>query len=57
MSTKKSPAARKAIGLGFLPDEARHGFVIDISRSGKGGPVFISELRGPRDRSRSERRV
>ena len=46
MSTKKSPAARKAIGLGFLPDEARHGFVIDISRSGKGDPVFISELRG-----------
>jgi hypothetical protein len=46
MSTKKSPATRKATGLGFLPDEARHGFVVDISRSGKGDPVFISELRG-----------
>jgi len=46
MSTKKSPATRKAAGLGFLPDEARHGFVIDISRTDKGDPVFISELRG-----------
>ena len=46
MSSKKSASTRKAIGLGFLPDEARHGFVVDISRSGKGDPVFISELRG-----------
>lgn len=46
MSAKKSPATRKAIGLGYLPNEAHHGFVIDISRTGKGGPVFISELRG-----------
>ena len=46
MSSKKSASTRKAIGLGFLPDEARHGFVVDISRSGKGDPVFVSELRG-----------
>ena len=46
MTSKKSASTRKAIGLGFLPDEARHGFVVDISRSGKGDPVFISELRG-----------
>jgi len=46
MSSKKSASTRKAIGLGFLPGEARHGFVVDISRSGKGDPVFISELRG-----------
>lgn len=46
MSTKKTPASRKALGLGFLPEEARHGFVVDMSRTGKGDPVFISELRG-----------
>ena len=48
MNTKKrSPAPRRSVGFGFLPDEARHGFVIDISRTGKGDPVFIVELRGP----------
>jgi hypothetical protein len=46
MSTKKGVASRKALGLGFLPQEARHGFVIDISRTSKGDPVFIAELRG-----------
>lgn len=47
MTAKKSAPSRKVIGLGFLPDEARHGFVIDISRgTGKGDPVFIAELRG-----------
>ncbi len=46
MSTKKNVASRKALGLGFLPEEARHGFVIDMSLTGKGDPVFISELRG-----------
>ena len=24
--------ARKVVGLGFLPDEARHGFLIDIPK-------------------------
>lgn len=47
MTSKKTAASRKALGLGFLPEEARHGFVIDISRSGKGDAVYITELRGP----------
>lgn len=47
MTSKKTAASRKALGLGFLPEEARHGFVIDISHSGKGDPVYITELRGP----------
>jgi hypothetical protein len=39
--------ARKVLGLGFLPDEARHGFLIDVSKGGgRGEPVFIAELRG-----------
>lgn len=46
MSTKKSTPPRKALGLGFLPEEARHGFVVDMSRTGKGAPVYIAELRG-----------
>lgn len=45
MASSKSPA-REAIGLGFIPDEARHGFLVDISRAGKGAPVLIAELRG-----------
>lgn len=47
MSTRKGTASRKALGLGFLPEEARHGFVVDISHTGKGDPVYIIELRGP----------
>lgn len=47
MTNKKPTVSRKAIGLGFLPEEARHGFVVDISRTGKGDPVYITELRGP----------
>jgi hypothetical protein len=47
-NTKAAPAtSRKVLGLGFLPGEARHGFVVDISRgAAKGDPVFITELRG-----------
>ena len=38
--------ARKAIGLGFLHEEARHGFLIHVSKGvGKGEPVLIAELR------------
>jgi len=47
MASRKAVTPRKAIGLGFMPQEARHGFVVDISRTGKGDPVFIAELRGP----------
>lgn len=46
MSTRKNTTSRKSLGLGFLPEEARHGFAIDISRTGKGDPVCIAELRG-----------
>lgn len=47
MTTRKATATRKAIGLGFLPDEARHGFVIDIRNDSGDAPVLIAELRGP----------
>lgn len=47
MTAKKTESLRKSVGLGFLPNEARHGFVIDIRRTGKGDPVYIAELRGP----------
>lgn len=38
---------RKVIGLGFLPEEARHGFLIDIPK-GRGGDdiITITEHRG-----------
>jgi hypothetical protein len=39
--------ARKAIGLGFLPEEARHGFLITVPRGAAGGDIIsISEHRG-----------
>jgi hypothetical protein len=47
VATRKTTPSRKAVGLGFLPEEARHGFVIDISQTGKDDPVLIAELRGP----------
>jgi hypothetical protein len=47
VATRKTTPARKAAGLGFLPEEARHGFVVDISQTGKDDPVLIAELRGP----------
>lgn len=47
MATRKRNPVRKAIGLGFLPEEARHGFILDISQTGKDDPAFIAELRGP----------
>lgn len=38
---------RKVIGLGFLPDEARHGFLIDIPKGSAGSDmVTITEHRG-----------
>jgi hypothetical protein len=39
--------ARKAIGLGFVPAEARHGFLIAIPKgTGKGDLITITEHRG-----------
>lgn len=38
---------RTVIGLGFLPDEARHGFLIDVPKgSGGNDMVCVSEHRG-----------
>lgn len=38
---------RKVIGLGFLPEEARHGFLIDIPKgSGGSDTIIITEYRG-----------
>ena len=36
---------RKVVGLGFLPEEARHGFLVDIPKSA-GEMIYISEHRG-----------
>jgi hypothetical protein len=47
MGRAASPQGRKAVGLGFLPDEARHGFLIDIPRgSADGDLICITEHRG-----------
>jgi hypothetical protein len=47
MARTPSLPARKVIGLGFLPDEARHGFLIDVPKgAGSGDMVCISEHRG-----------
>lgn len=40
-----SAANRKVVGLGFLPEEARHGFLVDIPKSA-GEMICISEHRG-----------
>jgi hypothetical protein len=38
---------RRVLGLGFLPDEARHGFLIDVPKgSGADDLICISEHRG-----------
>jgi hypothetical protein len=44
-ATKASP---KVLGLGFVPDEARHGFLLHVPKgSGGGDLVCIQEMRGP----------
>jgi hypothetical protein len=46
-SSSRSTGGRKAIGLGFLPDEARHGFLVDVPKgSAPAEMVCISEHRG-----------
>lgn len=47
MATRRNPAKKVATaGLGFAPGQARHGFVLDISRGGQESPVYLAELRG-----------
>ena len=42
-------ASLKSIGLGFVPEESRHGFLIHIPKSAaKGDLISISEYRGDR---------
>ena len=44
---KASGGSRRIVGLGFLPDEARHGFLIDVPRGGNSTDLIsISEHRG-----------
>lgn len=45
--SRSTSSIRKAVGLGFLPDEARHGFLITIPKgSGSGDMICITEYRG-----------
>lgn len=47
MAQAANASTRKAIGLGFLPEEARHGFLIDIPKGGApNGMICITEHRG-----------
>jgi len=47
MARNDTSTTRKIVGLGFLPDEARHGFLIDIPRgSSQSEMICITEHRG-----------
>lgn len=47
MASTSRNSSRKAIGLGFLPDEARHGFLVDVPKGNAPGDlVCVSEHRG-----------
>jgi Protein of unknown function (DUF3780) len=47
MARKATIPSRKSIGLGFIPVEARHGFLIDVPKGTGGADVIcISEHRG-----------
>lgn len=47
MPRASSASQRRVVGLGFLPEEARHGFLIDVSKgSSPADVVCITEHRG-----------
>jgi len=47
MARNDSSTTRKIVGLGFMPDEARHGFLIDIpGGSSQSEMICITEHRG-----------
>lgn len=47
MATATAQNKRKCLGLGFLPEEARHGFLIDVPKgSAQADLISISEHRG-----------
>lgn len=55
-SSSRGTAGRRAIGLGFLPDEARHGFLISVPKGSSGEDlVCISEHRGAELKDLEER--
>ena len=41
MARATSSATRKVVGLGFLPEEARHGFLIDIPKGSGSSEFFL----------------
>ena len=47
MARVSASATRKVLGLGFLPEEARHGFLIDVPKgAGASEMICITEHRG-----------
>jgi hypothetical protein len=47
MATESTASKRRVVGLGFLPDEARHGFLIDVPKGSSAEErICISEHRG-----------
>ena len=45
--TKSPTTTRKSVGLGIIPEEARHGFLINIPKGSGGGDIIcITEHRG-----------
>lgn len=47
MARNSTSSTRKVVGLGFLPDEARHGFLIDVPKGNSSSElVGITEHRG-----------
>lgn len=47
MARNSTSSTRKVVGLGFLPDEARHGFLIDVPKGNSNSElVGITEHRG-----------
>ena len=47
MANESNVLKRRVVGLGFLPDEARHGFLVDVPKgSGAEERICISEHRG-----------
>lgn len=55
---RTATSARRAVGLGFLPDEARHGFLIDVPKGTTVSDLIsITEHRGDDLGSIGERRV
>lgn len=47
MARTTATPLRKVVGLGFLPDEARHGFLIDLPKgTGQSDLIAVTEYRG-----------